>query len=144
MSPCWYLFYLKQCNIVRTPSWIITSGIPISSGKISYSLIEPELLPSTPTYGHKVHALAFHPHPTFTAPLVGSAFKIRSEIGGGVFFWGNSQRVQAVGCLRRGALSLIFGNSVFRRFPPLELHKGILNSYLLILLIHTKHKYSKM
>ena len=55
-------------------------------GKISYSFIEPELLPSTPAYGHKVRALAFHPHPTFTEPLVGSAFKIRSEVGGGVFF----------------------------------------------------------
>ena len=32
-----------------------------------------------------------------------------------------------------------------RRFTPLELHKGILNSFcLLILLIHTKHKHNKM
>ena len=32
-----------------------------------------------------------------------------------------------------------------RNFPPLGLHKGILNSsYVLILLIHTKHKYKKM
>ena len=32
-----------------------------------------------------------------------------------------------------------------RRFPPLGLHRGILNSsYVLILLIHTKHKYKYM
>ena len=32
-----------------------------------------------------------------------------------------------------------------RRFPPLGLHRGVLNSsYVLILLIHTKHKYKNM
>ena len=48
----------------------------ITRGKSSYSLIEPQLLPSTPAYGHEVYALVFHLHPTFAAPLVGSAFKI--------------------------------------------------------------------
>ena len=69
----------------------------ITRSKISYSLIEPQPLPSTPAYGHEFHAVAFHPHPTFTAPLVGSAFKIRS-VCGGVFLW--------------RAPSLMFGNSV--------------------------------
>ena len=58
----------------------------ITSGKICYSLIEPQLLSSTLAYSHKVHALAFHPHPTFAAPLGGSAFKIRSVVCGGAFF----------------------------------------------------------
>ena len=46
----------------------------ITRSKISYSLIEPQPLPSTPAYSHEFHALAFHF--TFAAPLVGSAFKI--------------------------------------------------------------------
>ena len=51
----------------------------ITRSKISLSLIETQPLPSTPAYGHEFDALAFHLHPTFAAPLVVSAFKIRSD-----------------------------------------------------------------
>ena len=47
--------------------------------------MEPQPLPSIPAYGHKFYALAFHPHPTFAARLVSSAFKIQSEVCGGAF-----------------------------------------------------------
>ena len=56
---------------------------------------------------------------------------------------------KAVGSFRRRDLSLMFDgvlNGLYlRRFPPLGLHKGILNySWLLILLNHTKYKYNKI
>ena len=65
-------------------------------------------------------------------------------------FCGNNLHVKAVGCFRKGTPSLMFDGVLdvtpcLRRFPPLGLHRGILNSScLLILLIHTKHKYNKM
>ena len=86
----------------------------ITRSKISFSLIEPQPLPSSPAYGHEFHALAFHPHPTFAEPLVGSAFKIWSDVCGGVFL--RKQLVWAVGSLRRGPPSLIFGNCVLGGF----------------------------
>ena len=78
------------------------------------------LLPSTPAHVHDVHALAFHPHPNFAVPLAGSAFKIRSEVCGGVFFFRKQSTCLGcwlfMRCLRRGAPSLMFGNSVFGGF----------------------------
>ena len=75
-------------------------------------------------------------------------------------FCGNSQRVKAVGCFPWRAPSCLFDrilNTTWpnkllqlegflrRGFPPLGLHKGILDSpCLLILLIYTKHKNNKM
>ena len=56
----------------------------ITRSKISYSLIEPQPLPSTSAYSHEFQALAFHPYSTFAAALVGSTFKIQSEVCGGV------------------------------------------------------------
>ena len=115
----------------------------IARGKISYSLIESQPLPCTPTYGHELHALAFHSHPTFTTPLLGSDFWIRSEVYHGFFLWKQST---CLGCwLFSQKSSVVVWQLVPRRFPPLELHnKRILNSScLLILLIHTKHKYNK-
>ena len=50
--------------------------------KISFSLIEPRPLPSTPAYGHEFHAVAFHP---LAAPMVGCAFKIRWDVCGAFF-----------------------------------------------------------
>ena len=47
--------------------------------------MEPQPLLCTPARGHEFHALAFYPHPTFTAFLVGSEFKIRLEVCAGVF-----------------------------------------------------------
>ena len=69
----------------------------ITRSKISYSLIEPQPHPCTPACGYEFHALAVYPHRTFTAPLVGSAFGIRSEHCGGTFCR-NSQRVKAIDC----------------------------------------------
>ena len=63
-------------------------------------------------------------------------------------FWRSSLHVRAVGCFCRG--TLMFDRALIRlclrkRFLPLGLHRGILNSsYILILLIHTKHKDNKM
>ena len=51
--------------------------------KISYSLIEPQLLPYASACGYKFHALAIYLHPTFTAPPIGGAFGIPSNIYGG-------------------------------------------------------------
>ena len=45
----------------------------ITRSKISFSLIEPQPFTFTPTHGHEFHALAFHRHSTFVAPLVLSA-----------------------------------------------------------------------
>ena len=65
-------------------------------------------------------------------------------------FCGNRQLVKTVGCFNRGAPSLMFDGILnmilcLRRFPPLGLHKGILNSpCFLILLIHPKHRNNKM
>ena len=53
--------------------------------KISFSLIEPQPFLFTPACGYEYHALAVHPHPTFTAPPVKSAFGIWSEVCGGAF-----------------------------------------------------------
>ena len=42
-------------------------------------------------------------------------------------------------------LAVYTEESRLRRFPPLELHKGVLNSSrLLIRLIHNKHKYNEL
>ena len=80
----------------------------ITRSKISYSSIEPQPLPCTPACVHEFHALALTPHPTFTAPLVGSAFRIQSEVCGRAFLC-----IKAVGCLCKGGpLSLMLGNSV--------------------------------
>ena len=53
-------------------------------------------------------------------------------------------RVKTIGCFCRGAPSCLMAFWMWlclRKFPPLGLHKRILNSLcLLILLIHTKHK----
>ena len=57
-----------------TPTPINTSGISKSpQEKISFSLIEPQLLPCTPARGYKFHALTFYLHPTFTAHPIESA-----------------------------------------------------------------------
>ena len=66
-----------------TPSRITTSKIPISP-EVSFLAIvwEPQPLLYTPACGHEFHGFPFHRHPTFTTPLVGCAFRIRSEIGG--------------------------------------------------------------
>ena len=119
-------------------------NIHTTRSKISYSLIEPQPLPCTPACGHEFHALAFQSHPTFTAPLVRSAFRIQPEVCGGAIL-----RKQAT-CL---SCSLFFQRCsdvdvwqlCLRKFPPLRLYKEISNSsYLLILLIHTIHKYNKI
>ena len=65
----------------------------ITKSKISYfsSLIEPQPLPCIPACDYEFHAPAVHPHPTFTAPPVGSAFGVLSEVCGGTFLWKQSK-----------------------------------------------------
>ena len=115
----------------------------ITSGKICYSLIEPQLLSSTLAYSHKVHALAFHPHPTFAAPLADPHLKsdLRSVVE--LFLQKQSTCLGRWLFLQRSFIVDVW-QLCLRRFPAPELHKGILNSCHLILLIHTKHKYNKM
>ena len=75
----------------------------ITRSKSSYSLIDPQPLPCIPVCGDEFRALALHPHPTFTAPLVGSAFKVRLEVCGGAFLWKQST---CLGCWCLATLSL--------------------------------------
>ena len=65
----------------------------ITRSKISYSLVESQPLPCTPGCGHEFHALAFHSHPTFTTPLVGSAFRIQLKVCCGAFLWKQSNHL---------------------------------------------------
>ena len=106
----------------------------ITRSKISYSLIESQPLSCTPACGHEFHALAFHPHPTFTTPLVGSAYWIRSKVCCGAFLWKQSMRL---GCwLFSKRSSVVVWQLFLRRFPPLGLHnKRILNSSCLLILL---------
>ena len=55
----------------------------MTTSNISYSLIYPQLLPCTQACSYKIPPLAVYPHPTFTAPLIGGAFEIQSNICGG-------------------------------------------------------------
>ena len=87
------------------------AGLPYHQ-KISYSLIEPQPLPSTPAYGHEIHAFAFNPHP---APLVGSAFKIPWEVCCGDFF--------AETVVFR--LADVYAEELRLRFQPLELQGNL-------------------
>ena len=107
---------LKQVKQIHDPG-LFESGYSQSShhkqdfkitrSKTSYSLIEPQPLPSTPASDYEFHALAVHPHTTFTAPPVRSAFGIQSEVCDGAFCR-NSLRIKAADCFRRGAPSLMF------------------------------------
>ena len=69
----------------------LAEPISITRNKISYSLIEPQPLLYTLACGYEFHALASHPHLTFTVPLVRSAFGIRSEVCSGAFLWNQSR-----------------------------------------------------
>ena len=66
------------------------------------------------------------------------------------FFCRNSLHVKAVCCFHRGAPSMMFDEILNvtlseEKVSTTRLHMGILNcSCVLILLIHTKHKYKKM
>ena len=102
------LIFFNPVFLVESPKW----DSHITKSKTSFSLIEPQPLPSTPANEHMFHALAFQSNPIFAAPLVGSAFKTWSEVCGGVSCR-NNQHVYAVGCLYWGAPLLMFGNSVW-------------------------------
>ena len=130
--------------------------IIIKHAKFSYSLIESQLLPCVPGRGYKFHALAVYPHPIFTTPFQSEVHLESSRAAAVELFCGNSQRLQAVGYFRRRVPSWMFdkilnatqSNNLLQlakclrtNFPSLGLHKGILDSpCLLILLIYTKHK----
>ena len=68
----------------------------------------------------------------------------------GEFFCGNSLRVNVVGCFRRGAPSLMFDGILNvtlseEKVSTTGVTQGNLNSScILILFIHTKHRYKKM
>ena len=96
-------------------------------------MIESQSLPCTPDCSQKIRTLTFHPHPTFTTPLFGSAFKIWSEVCGGAVLrkqltcfsrWIFSQRSYMAGVWQ-----------LWLRFKPLRLDKEILNSSCLLILL---------
>ena len=113
----------------------------------------------TPVCSYKFHALTVYLHSTFTVLSIRGAFGVQSNICGGVFLQKQSS-VKAVGYFGRRAPSCIFDrvfdrilnvtlpNSLLqlekglrRSFPPLELHKGILDSpCLLTVFIYTSNK----
>ena len=130
-------------------SGILVGAISITRSKISYSLIEPQLLLCIPACGYEFHAPVAYPHPTFTVPPVRSAFGIRSEVCGGAY-WRKQSTVWLLAVfaeeLHRSCLTEFWmWLCLKRRFLLLGLHRGILNSScVLILLIHTKHKYKKV
>ena len=112
---------------------------------ISHILIEPQPLPCTQPCRYEFHAPAVHPHPTFTAPLLGSTFEScwKSLVG---LFCGGNHRVKAVGCFCRRAPSLMFdciliATASEEKVSTTRVTQEYLEpSRLLILLIHTKHK----
>ena len=88
------------CLIVRHESWKLmkagwwgaplalrdlAKAISITRNKISYCLIKPKPLLCTPACGYGFHALAVHPHDTFTVYPVTSAFGIRPYVCGWAF-----------------------------------------------------------
>ena len=111
-------------------------------------MIKPQPLLCTPACCYEFHALVVHPHPTFKAPLGGSAFGIWLEVWWSFFVETvNVLRLLAIFAeeLHHWCLTELQMQLCLRRFPPLKLHKRILNSpCLLILWIHTKHKNYKM
>ena len=112
--------------------------------KISDSLIKSQPLPCTPACRHEFHALKFHPQPTFTTPLVRSTFRIQLNICGGALLQKQSTFLCCWLFSQRGSVNDVL-QLLRLRFLPVRLHKGILNSScLLILLINTNYKYNKM
>ena len=112
--------------------------------KISDSLIKSQPLPCTPACRHEFHALKFHPQPTFTTPLVRSTFRIQLNICGGALLQKQSTFLCCWLFSQRSSVNDVL-QLLRLRFLPLRLHKGILNSScLLILLINTNYKYNKM
>ena len=78
--------FFQSCFNPFYPSPINKSGISKSpQEKISFSLIEPQLLPCTPAYGYKFYALAVYLHPTLAAHEIRGTFGIQSNICGGAF-----------------------------------------------------------
>ena len=98
-------------------------------------------------------------HPTFAAPFQSEAHLESHLTSAVVLFCGKSQCLKAVGCLCGGAPSWMFrkirnvslhnnllqlAETLRRILPPLGLHKGVLSSLcLLILLIHIKNDKRK-
>ena len=131
-----------------TPSRITTSRIS-KSPQVRFFIVW-----SIPC-DNKFHTLAVHLHSTLTAPPIRGTFGVRrtSVVEP---FCRNSQPVKASGFFPRGAPSWMFDRSLNatrrnsslelkeglrRSFPPLGLHKGILDSpSILILWIYIKHK----
>ena len=133
--------WLVRCSS-RAPEF--NEAISITRSKISYSFIDSQPL-CTPACGCEFHSFAAHPHPTFTAPPVRSAFGIWSE-SVVELFCGNSLRVKAIGYFRREAPSLMFGGELNvtlseEKGSTTGVTQGNLELLLrLILLIYTKHK----
>ena len=102
----------------------------------------------TPAATNTMHFHSTQPPPPPQIYSTSSRIHIWNPVGG--LWWRFFAKTANVGCFSRGALSLMFDDILnvmlyLRKFPPLVLHKEILNSpCLLILLIHIKQKNKKM
>ena len=124
---------------------------------ISYSSIEPQLLPCAPSCGYKFHTLIVHLHPISTVPFQLETHLESIQKSVVVLSCGNSQCFSAIGNFFRRAPSLMLDRILNfsysfqclivacrwseEKLPHLWLHKGILDSpYFLILLLHERQK----
>ena len=144
-SPC-LLFLLIYA--IHKDGYSQSNHSQITRSNNSYSLIQPLLLPCTRACGHPSQPFKF------SAPL--SRIHIWNQVESlrSRFFAEKVKGLSPLAVLAEGAPSLmsdgilnvmLWYSDSLRRFPPLGLHKGILNYPChLILLIHTKDKDNKM
>ena len=148
-------------NVV-TPNRITTAGFLnhhmqdfwITTSMISYSSIEPQLLPCATSCGYKFHTLEVHLHPIFTVPFQLETHLESSQKSVAVLSCRNSQYFSAIGNFFRGAPSLMLDRILNSRYsfqyliiacrwseeklPHLWLHKGILDSPCFLILLFTR------
>ena len=107
MKPRHHPFFLLPSN----KSWKHTSsnhhkqGFSITTKKISYSLIEPEVLLYVPACSCKFYAHAVHLHPILIAPFQSEAYLEPSRTSAMNLFCENSERLKAAHYFRRKAPS---------------------------------------
>ena len=130
----------------------------IKHAKLSFSLIESQLLPCAPACDNKFHSPAVYLHPTFTAPF--QMETIWNPVEHQWWFFcveiADVFRLLAIsaeelhcGCLtgfqmRLCPITYYSSQSSEEKLPSLGLHKAILDSScLLILWLYSKHKIKR-
>ena len=126
----------------------------ITASMISYSSIEPQLLPCAPPCGYKFHTLEVHLHPIFTVPFEFEAHLESTQKSVAVLSCENSQCFSVIDNFFRRAPSLMLDRILNSRYsfqylsvacrwseeklPHLWLHKGILDSPCFLILLFTQ------